>query len=161
VEQHSAGCNVRIPVATCALAKGAMSLECGNAACRKALMPPFLQCAKCKAAAYCSKACQVPPPQTHMQRAAPEPAPVHTDPLLRACPPRSLPLDGGVEERAQARVCTGAGRGGRADPAGRAGSRAPCAERPGGADQGAEAPVDTAGRAASGARLAGYRGAGD
>ena len=26
------------------------------------------------------------PPRTHMQRAAPEPAPAHTDPLLRACP---------------------------------------------------------------------------
>ena len=32
---------------------------CGNAACRKALTPPLLQC---KAAAYCSKACQVRPP---------------------------------------------------------------------------------------------------
>jgi len=49
-----------------------MSLECGNAACRKTLTPPLLQCAKCKAAAYCSKECQVPPPpNTHMQRAAP------------------------------------------------------------------------------------------
>ena len=46
---------------------GAMPLECGHAACRKALTPPFLQCAKCKAAAYCSKACQVPPhPQKQM-----------------------------------------------------------------------------------------------
>ena len=39
-----------------------MSLECGNAACRKTLTPPLLQCAKCKAAAYCSKECKVPPP---------------------------------------------------------------------------------------------------
>ena len=45
-----------------------MSLQCGHAACRKALTPPFLQCAKCKAAAYCSKACQVPPPHTNKCR---------------------------------------------------------------------------------------------
>jgi hypothetical protein len=39
------------------------------------LTPPLLQCAKCKAAAYCSKECKVPPPpNTHMQRAAPEPS---------------------------------------------------------------------------------------
>jgi hypothetical protein len=48
---------------------GAMSLKCGHAACRKALTPPFLQCAKCKAAAYCSKACQVRAP-THEARCA-------------------------------------------------------------------------------------------
>ena len=48
-----------------------MSLECGNAACRKTLTPPFLQGAKCKAAAYCSKECQVPPPpHTHAARCA-------------------------------------------------------------------------------------------
>jgi hypothetical protein len=39
------------------------------------LTPPLLQCAKCKAAAYCSKECKVPPPpNTHMQRAVPEPS---------------------------------------------------------------------------------------
>jgi hypothetical protein len=53
--------------------------------CRKALTPSFMQCAKCKAAAYCSKARQVPAPPTHMQRAAPEPAP------LRALTRSSLP----------------------------------------------------------------------
>ena len=58
-----------------------------------------------------------------MQRAAPEPAPARTDQLLRACPPRSLPPDRGVEGRAQARVRAGSRRGGgRADPAGRAGA---------------------------------------
>ena len=35
---------------------------CGNSACRQALAPPLLQCSKCKAEAYCCKACQVPPP---------------------------------------------------------------------------------------------------
>ena len=44
----------------CHVLWSAMSLECGNAACRQTLTPPFLQCAKCKAAAYCSKECQVP-----------------------------------------------------------------------------------------------------
>jgi hypothetical protein len=63
-----------------------------------------------------------PHTHTHMQRAAPEPAPARTDPLPRACPPRSPPLDRGVEGRAQARVRARAGRGGhRADPAGREG----------------------------------------
>jgi len=35
---------------------------CGNVACGKALVPPLLQCSKCKCEAYCCKACQVPPP---------------------------------------------------------------------------------------------------
>ena len=35
---------------------------CGNAACRKALAPPLLQCSKCKAEADCCKACQVGDP---------------------------------------------------------------------------------------------------
>jgi hypothetical protein len=38
-----------------------MTLECGNAAGRKTLTQPFLQCTKCKATAYCSKEYQVPP----------------------------------------------------------------------------------------------------
>ena len=46
-----------------------MSRECGNAACRKTLTPPLLQCAKCKAAAYCSKECQVTPPPKHAHAA--------------------------------------------------------------------------------------------
>ena len=37
----------------------AAALACGNAACGKALAPPLLQCSKCKAEAYCCKACQV------------------------------------------------------------------------------------------------------
>jgi hypothetical protein len=73
-------------------------------ACRKALTPPFLQCAKCKAAAYCRNACQVPPTHTHAARCARARASARTDPLLRACPPCSLPPDRCVEGRAQARV---------------------------------------------------------
>ena len=51
-------------------AAGGAALACGNAACGKALAPPLLQCSKCKAEAYCCKACQVmetrppPPPRT-------------------------------------------------------------------------------------------------
>ena len=40
----------------------AAALACGNAACGKALAPPLLQCSKCKAEAYCCKACQVGDP---------------------------------------------------------------------------------------------------
>ena len=43
-------------------AAGAAALACGNAACGKALAPPLLQCSKCKAEAYCCKACQVGDP---------------------------------------------------------------------------------------------------
>ena len=32
--------------------------KCSNAECRKPLQPPLLQCARCKAATYCSKSCQ-------------------------------------------------------------------------------------------------------
>ena len=39
-------------------AAGVAALACGNAACGKALAPPLLQCSKCKAEAYCCKACQ-------------------------------------------------------------------------------------------------------
>jgi tetratricopeptide (TPR) repeat protein len=34
------------------------ALLCANASCRAKLRPPLLQCAKCKAATYCSKECQ-------------------------------------------------------------------------------------------------------
>ena len=40
-------------------AAAAAVLACGNAECGKALAPPLLQCSKCKAEAYCCKACQV------------------------------------------------------------------------------------------------------
>ena len=43
-------------------AAGVAALACGNAACGKALAPPLLQCSKCKAEAYCCKACQVGDP---------------------------------------------------------------------------------------------------
>ena len=118
-----------------------MSLECGNAACRKTLTPPLLQCARCKAAAYCSKECLVPPPPTRTCSALRPPRPRALTRSSVPAPPRSLSPGRGVEGRAQARVRSGAGRrGGRADQAGRAGGRAPCTSE--GADQGAEAPGD-------------------
>ena len=40
-------------------AAGPATRACGHAACRKTLMPPLLLCSKCKAEAYCCKACQV------------------------------------------------------------------------------------------------------
>ena len=43
-------------------AAGGAALACGNAECGKALAPPLLQCSKCKAEAYCCKACQVGDP---------------------------------------------------------------------------------------------------
>ena len=58
-------------------AAGAAALACGNAACGKALAPPLLQCSKCKAEAYCCKACQVPPPPRAVRGARA---------LTRACP---------------------------------------------------------------------------
>ena len=53
-------------------AAGAAALACGNAECRKALAPPLMQCSKCKAEAYCCKACQVGDPACprHALRAA-------------------------------------------------------------------------------------------
>ena len=47
----------------------AATLACGNAACGKALAPPLLQCSKCKAEAYCCKACQVGDLTAHCARA--------------------------------------------------------------------------------------------
>jgi len=50
---------------------GPAAIACGNAACRAALAPPLLQCSKCKAEAYCCKACQVGRgAPRHAQRAA-------------------------------------------------------------------------------------------
>ena len=53
-------------------AAGPATRACGHAACRKTLMPPLLLCSKCKAEAYCCKACQVgtrpPPPRTARRR---------------------------------------------------------------------------------------------
>ena len=43
-------------------AAGPATRACGHAACRKTLMPPLLLCSKCKAEAYCCKACQVGDP---------------------------------------------------------------------------------------------------
>jgi len=40
-------------------AAGGAALACGNAECGKVLAPPLPQCSKCKAEAYCCKACQI------------------------------------------------------------------------------------------------------
>ena len=79
---------------------------CGNAACSKALAPPLLQCSKCKAEAYCCKACQVGDPAAtaahHAPRAAtrapasahsplPAPRPPSLPPPRAARPPRGRP----------------------------------------------------------------------
>ena len=74
-------------------ADGSAALACGNAECRKALAPPLLQCSKCKAEAYCCKACQVghpAAPATHRapQRARPR---LLTHPRLLPSPLSALP----------------------------------------------------------------------
>ena len=66
-------------------APGHTALACGNAACGKALGPPLLQCFKCKAEAYCCKACQVGDP------AAPAPAGHSTRRSRLLTHPRTLP----------------------------------------------------------------------
>ena len=97
---------------------GVKTRLCGNAACSKALAPPLLQCSKCKAEAYCCKACQVRDPPAPAAHSAPyasahSPAPA---PVPPACTPP--PPDCRVEGRAQAYVrCSRAGRGGGAAPA--------------------------------------------
>ena len=84
-------------------AAGAAVLACGNAACGKALAPPLLQCSKCKAEAYCCKACQVGDPAAPAEHRAPyasarSPAPAPFPPACTSPPP-----DCRVE--GQARVC--------------------------------------------------------
>ena len=78
----------------------AAALACGNAACGKTLAPPLLQCSKCKAEAYCCKACQVGDPAAHRAPAARAPASAHSPapsprpPCLQppaARPPRGRP----------------------------------------------------------------------
>ena len=76
---------------------------CGNAACGKALAPPLLQCSKCKAAAYCCKACQVGDPAAPAARRAPRtrvpasarsPAPAPVPPTCTSLPPPDRRLEG-------------------------------------------------------------------
>ena len=146
-------------------APGPAALACGNAACGKALAPPLLQCAKCKAEAYCCKACQVGDPACprHALRAAR--AGARSCPLTRTrtlSPSLSLPPpDCRVEGRAQARVrrAGAGGRGGAAAARCAGGCRARRGHaRAAGADRRAEPPADEVGRAASRARLAGRGG---
>ena len=134
--------------ATPAAAAGA--LACGNAACGKALAPPLLQCSKCKAEAYCCKACQVGDPACPRLALCAARAGARSCPLTRTrtlSPSLPLPLpDCRVEGRAQAQVRrAGAGRGGAA-AAPRAGGC--CARRgrarAGGADRRAEPTRDEA-----------------
>ena len=70
-----------------AAAAAAPALACGNAECGKALAPPLLQCSKCKAEAYCCKACQVGDPAAPAAHRAPR-SPARACSLTRA---RSLP----------------------------------------------------------------------
>ena len=103
-------------------AAGVAALACGNAACGKALVPPLLQCSKCKAEAYCCKACQVGDPACPRHALCAARAGARSCPLIHPhlSPSLSLPPpDCRVEGRAQARVRragTG-GRGGGAAPA--------------------------------------------
>ena len=135
-------------------ASGPAAPACGNSACGKVLAPPLLQCSKCKAAAYCCKACQVGDPAARATRRASQCAHLRllTHPRLLPVPPvcNPPPPDRRVEGRAQAPVRrAGAGRGGGAAPARRAGggrARRGRARRgrarAGGADRAAEAPGD-------------------
>ena len=75
-----------------------MPVACGNAACGKALAPPLLQCSKCKAEAYCCKACQVGDP------AAPA---AHSAPFASAHPPASAPFPLPAPPRASAGTVAG------------------------------------------------------
>ena len=71
-----------MPKKTAAKPAAGAALACGNATCRKTLAPPLLQCSKCKAEAYCSKACQVGGTSARAQRAARVPASAHPLPFL-------------------------------------------------------------------------------
>ena len=73
-------------------AAGVAALACGNAACGKALAPPLLQCSKCKAEAYCCKACQVPPPPRAARGARALTRPAHLSP---PCPSAATRLPRG------------------------------------------------------------------
>ena len=74
-------------------AAGGAALACGNAECGKALAPPLLQCSKCKAEAYCCKACQVGDPACPRHalcaaRAGARPCPLtHPHPFPLPVPP--------------------------------------------------------------------------
>ena len=65
------GVNIDCDGRELALKPAILTRLCGNSACRQALAPPLLQCSKCKAEAYCCKACQVGDPAAPAARRAP------------------------------------------------------------------------------------------
>ena len=98
-----------------AAADGAGALACGNAACGKALTTPLLQCSKCKAEAYCCKACQVGDPACprHALRAAR--AGARSCPLTRTPTLSPLPVPPAARlPRGRPGTSTSAARAGRA-----------------------------------------------
>ena len=91
-------------------APGPAALACGNGACGKALAPPLLQCSKCKAEAYCGKACQVGDPATPATHCAPHAS--ARSPALAPVPPAASPCRQTAAWKAgHKRECGAPGRG--------------------------------------------------
>ena len=79
-----------MPKKTAAKPAAGAALACGNATCRKTLAPPLLQCSKCKAEAYCSKACQVGGTSARATHSAPHACPLLLTLSLSSPSPRPL-----------------------------------------------------------------------